>query len=806
MNSKRVASVLFMFFVTFSVLSFLGAPRQASAVGSESSDSIDRSVSLVLTVDPEGRITVKGAMNDTTMTTAPINFTLSGGLDVTEDAASTEVKLLIPAENATKFPFNATTLSLLMDYAEGRLDNNLNFTMILPPKQVLSQYVTDATALDMIEYFLNSTDLAMDATSVDGEVDVNMHHMMVANLTDLIRKIGNSPLNVSIASPFVLNLDYSKGEYVGSIRFTLLPGLPLGDLEIDVTGNLTNTSFNGTIHVVYGTYPSIGTINQSFIDSIESYAKNTFNASQDVQGSLLNITQGWFKCSNASIVRKPVTGGEDVTFKVDVSEPRPGAYVYIPFIQYQYSYPLRDRLIFPFALNDTLHNIKDAKLELVYTPADTKLDVTMSGAMNVRDLMTQLLEPKDVPEQWPEWQYYRQVNSTILPDVWLMMKMTNATAYSFEDSSLHMEYHHSDRRVDVNFTSLMDAEGLYDDLSELLSELSHAQVQALFPPEFEPVILALQNITATRFVNVTALKASLTYANGVANLDAELTTEGDTSAEIDYLKNIIIQYQNFSGLHPWQSLYVNETQIDIVGMKASWRMDNISAKWRVEGLKVRPPTDPINATAFKLDRFFNLTSDSEFPGSREQFNVTIIGGSNASHKVTLSKSTSVPEPDLTLLDAHGRATLMAWNNITMSALRDIRFILVLDPPLPVTLAAPTQNDVTETSISLSWTENGDPDFVRYEIFRSTSAGVLGVSVANVTGQGTRSYTVGSLSSGTTSHFTVRVVDSAGLFTDSNQVNATTKVPIWTQPWFMAAIIAVIALAVSVVFLMRRRSS
>jgi hypothetical protein len=109
-------------------------------------------------------------------------------------------------------------------------------------------------------------------------------------------------------------------------------------------------------------------------------------------------------------------------------------------------------------------------------------------------------------------------------------------------------------------------------------------------------------------------------------------------------------------------------------------------------------------------------------------------------------------------------------------------------------------------VLLSWSENGDPDFVRYEIFQSTSPDTLGASIANITVKETVSFKVTDLSQDTTYYFTVRVVDDVDLYSDSNQVTAKTKLPIWTQAWFIPSIIGVIAVAAVSVFLIRRRST
>ncbi|MBU2565239.1 MAG: right-handed parallel beta-helix repeat-containing protein, partial [Candidatus Thermoplasmatota archaeon] len=97
---------------------------------------------------------------------------------------------------------------------------------------------------------------------------------------------------------------------------------------------------------------------------------------------------------------------------------------------------------------------------------------------------------------------------------------------------------------------------------------------------------------------------------------------------------------------------------------------------------------------------------------------------------------------------------------------------VINPsPIPVMLNNPTS--ITANSITLTWTQNHDDDFARYEIYQSTSDGVLGTLIWTITSNITISYNVTGLSMGTTYYFTVRVVDTGGLYKDSNQMYGTT---------------------------------
>jgi titin len=92
-------------------------------------------------------------------------------------------------------------------------------------------------------------------------------------------------------------------------------------------------------------------------------------------------------------------------------------------------------------------------------------------------------------------------------------------------------------------------------------------------------------------------------------------------------------------------------------------------------------------------------------------------------------------------------------------------------PEPVTLHDPTE--ITETSMMLTWTENEDFDFKKYILYYSTSEDDIGQEAADITDRSDTSYQMTGLSEDTRYYFVVRVEDTGGKSSDSNQVSATT---------------------------------
>ncbi|KKU14645.1 MAG: Glycoside hydrolase family 5, partial [Parcubacteria group bacterium GW2011_GWB1_45_9] len=103
--------------------------------------------------------------------------------------------------------------------------------------------------------------------------------------------------------------------------------------------------------------------------------------------------------------------------------------------------------------------------------------------------------------------------------------------------------------------------------------------------------------------------------------------------------------------------------------------------------------------------------------------------------------------------------------------------LDLTPPTSVTLNLLT--NISTSTVSLSWSQNTDPDFASYKLLRSTSPNVTtnNTLIATITNQNQTSFTDANLSSGTTFFYKLFVFDKAGLSTGSNEVSsATISVP------------------------------
>ncbi len=89
---------------------------------------------------------------------------------------------------------------------------------------------------------------------------------------------------------------------------------------------------------------------------------------------------------------------------------------------------------------------------------------------------------------------------------------------------------------------------------------------------------------------------------------------------------------------------------------------------------------------------------------------------------------------------------------------------------PVTVEV---SEVTGSSVELSWSQSEVSDLDRYEIYMSPMSGSLGERFETVEQRDTTTVTVENLPSESSFYFTIRVVNTAGTYADSDQVEATT---------------------------------
>lgn len=238
--------------------------------------------------------------------------------------------------------------------------------------------------------------------------------------------------------------------------------------------------------------------------------------------------------------------------------------------------------------------------------------------------------------------------------------LVNALVSSIETGHFELSYAYmfGEASMELSFTA---------DFAKLWADLESTLPEEIPPQQRIPIELLLN----TTLCSVDAAKFSWTYENGRSDLHINATIGPDLNAELDFIKKVFIAYGVPQPL-PLQWQIINETEIDLSNLSFTLNLTRASAVCTIEGFEVIPPIDPSDSdpTQFKLERFLNLTNSyGEPPTEDMRLKITIDGGYNSTHTVTLIRPPTVPEPDIISPDG----TSMVWLNQSVSSLKNLIF-------------------------------------------------------------------------------------------------------------------------------------
>ena len=383
-----------------------------------------------------------------------------------------------------------------------------------------------------------------------------------------------------------------------------------------------------------------------------------------------------------------------------------------------------------------------------------------------------------------------------------LYKVLNATWSSFETASFQLAYAYAFKEADMNLVFTVNMTKLIDSMVPILPEIPD------IPPE---LVSFIESILNTTYCTVNSAQVSLDYENEQATLTATATIQDDFNTEINYVKSMFLIYGDLPQLATSQLQTLNETQIDLTNFRMSLNLTETSVEADVSGFAVLPPLDWINATSFKLYSFFNTTAnEDEPPREGERLKVTVEGASNATHTVTIFRTGTVPEPDISAPDR------MIWNNQSISSLKDLIFQIERDNTPPVigtpvhTPEIPDADEAVTVSVNVTDAFEVRPDGVILSY--STDGGETwnNVTMSKTTGD-TYEGEIPGLPAGTNVQYKIIAYDYAGNFAvDDNNGQyyvyvVKKEVPFWTQWWFWAIVVAgIVALAGGVYFLKKRK--
>lgn len=308
--------------------------------------------------------------------------------------------------------------------------------------------------------------------------------------------------------------------------------------------------------------------------------------------------------------------------------------------------------------------------------------------------------PKDM--EIPSLPIYSFPNATVI------YNMFNATLHSVKSAEFTMSYSKAAKKLDLQAT-----------LKQNLEEFQNATIEmmpAMYPPELRPYIESLMN---TKYVSMHSYNETITYDNGQMNFEEDYALEGDLNAQTNHIKDIYADMLNATSpsvISESLMTTLKDTDVDISNLQLNINVSDYSTLLDFEGVKVAPPVDRINATCFRLERFFNITSSpyGESPRQNERMKLIVQGGNNGTHTVTPfidpTDPDRVPDPD----EFAGENTII-WNNQSISKLKRLIFKVfegyakTIYNPTSVTQSNPlTINAKTTASCILTLTNVSKP--------------------------------------------------------------------------------------------------
>jgi len=263
----------------------------------------------------------------------------------------------------------------------------------------------------------------------------------------------------------------------------------------------------------------------------------------------------------------------------------------------------------------------------------------------------------------------------------LMYKALNFTLSRIQRDTVQLAYTYSDGKLVYKETTIATTTDFTEDLQDILTSIPD------MPSSLEALIDAL---LGKIYASIDSAELSATYSlvgefvkGGRITFALDMTFGGDLDEELNYIRAKVLSYYMATlptGVPvPWLT-FINETLVDVGNLKLSFNVTTSSVVFGWENLRVLPPRDVINATHFKLKRFFNLTYAP--PTYETPVKITVEGGDNVTHTVSLYRPSNVPAPNSTT-----NSKTMVWENQTLSGIQDLTF--KIEPVITGPLAAGT---------------------------------------------------------------------------------------------------------------------
>jgi len=648
----------------------------------------------MFTVYPNGSVSLSGALNYTHMIPFNPGLEVHGTAGITRNGnltvASANCTFVVPPDVASRFPVelpvNTTEVSYQEQYSNTQFSSDLSVNMTLPP------WLASA-------YPFNTTDFSMLGTYSEGVGSMGMNFTTV--VPESIRSM--FPFNVTDVT---ITGQYMNERLTGNITFRVISGFPIFDFGMEFEGNRTDLSLIGKGLVMYGDFPMVGVkIDQTMLEGMLLQLNSTIPGKRP--GSLYNMTSGILECThlNTTVTPTPydsIIEGAWVDFDVGTHGDFIEMITYVVMMQFfppYYYMPPETReqvhdMIYA-ALNATVNSVKSVDFQIAYMHDTGEAEIRMTFVDDVLYLIRSLAEVAVNATALPPYMTGTLATAPLYSIIYAVISL-NATLPYISEAQIQLTYSRTTGKLQLRATSSGEIDIEYYSLAYPMSEQ--------MPPELRELFESLQK---TRLCNVTSYNQSFTYRNSTGILRMKYTLEGDLNAQVNLVKSYMISYMNQTSPAQitWRERFLNQTLIDVAQLQINFEVRNTSAIGELTGIMLSPPIDSVNATCFRLERFFNLTSVNygyEPPIVGQRLKIAVKGGSNGTHTVTLfidpADPEKVPDPD----EFPGGNT-MIWNNQSISKLRRLIFRVweghaeTIFEPASITPNNPCTIDVKQTA-------------------------------------------------------------------------------------------------------------
>ncbi len=304
-------------------------------------------------VHPDGNVELSGRVNYTSgyplMGTITPAIHVSGKIGKNNGTYDLSINstIEVPPQEAEKFPLNATTMSILSEYSDDIFNSAVNASIILPHSSSM-----DTVPLDLSGFPFNSTD-------------------------------------------FTFNGKYSEQTFNGTLTVHMVPGLPLGDVEMHFEGNLTEITISDSVTVFYdlpSLFPGLPALNETFLNTMIQMLNSTIPG--EGPGSLYAMTEGMLKCTTLEATLTPIDDGGVISFfaviqgdfiqavaKILTTQIPPDTF---PPLGQPYALPNATSM-YASILNATIYSLKTGTLNMSYSSSIRRFDLQASSTENVTE-------------------------------------------------------------------------------------------------------------------------------------------------------------------------------------------------------------------------------------------------------------------------------------------------------------------------------------------------------------------------------------------------------------------------------------